>query len=219
MDIHASLIDLIRLEKNQTKPREEIRTPDRSKSLFTDKIQSTRTCKKAGIDGHWCACLKRTKILNINTRLMKMVNSFISHINNDVLKYNLDMCAKLELSKINHVYLLDAVMPKTKEIKSFSLKEWFHSFMNRIFNWYLVEPDLEKDYRKYLFQIETKPNNGTFEFTLVDESSIDENLSNQENFSFEIDQKGISRIDKYGSQSKCIENRFPELRKYCFCKL
>ncbi len=219
MDIHTTLIDLIRLEKNLTKPLEAKEISKKAKSLFTDDITQARTCNDAGIDGHWCACLKRTKIRQINQHLIQMADSFINHINNEVLKNNLDLCARLELSRVNHVYLLDAVMPKTKKLKPFSLKERIHSFMNSIFNWYLVEPDLEIDYKKYLFQIVTKPNNGTYEFTIVDESSINENKIKQGNQLFEIDQKVISRIDKYGHQSNCIEKRFPELRKYCFCKL
>lgn len=28
----------------------------------------------------------------------------------------------------------------------------------------------------------------------------------------------ISRINKYGRQARCIEEEFPHLRKYCYCK-
>jgi len=218
MDIHSTLADLIRMEMNRTKSKETSSSIKGSKSLFTEKILKTRTCSLADIDEHWCACLKRTKIPTINARLIKMANSFVSHING-ILKEYLNFCNSLELSNINHVYLLDSVIPKIKEEKPFSLKEWFNSLMNKIFNWYLVEPDLERDYKKYLFQIVTKPNNGTYEFTIVDESNIDESETNLEHEQFEIDLKGISRIDKYGHQPYCIENKFPELRKYCFCKL
>jgi hypothetical protein len=219
LDIHNTLIDLISLEKHGKISRKDDRSliSSRSKSLISDNIALARSCSQAGIDDHWCACLKRTRISSVSSRLSKMVDHFLSFLNGVILKDHLDLCSKLELSKVNHVYQLDSVIPKVVEQKPFSLIEWIRSLITNHF--YLVEPKLEKDFRKYLFQIVTKPNNGTYEFTIVDETSlIVENILNQEADKFEIDKKDISRINKYGNQPKCIEEKHSELRKYCFCK-
>lgn len=34
----------------------------------------------------------------------------------------------------------------------------------------------------------------------------------------EVKMSDISRINMYGNQARCVENKFPHLRKYCYCK-
>lgn len=34
---------------------------------------------------------------------------------------------------------------------------------------------------------------------------------------FDMKLSDVSRINLYGSQARCIENTFPNLRKYCYC--
>jgi hypothetical protein len=226
MDIHRTLIDLIGLENKESHILDRFDSLNRSKSMFSDKISFKRTCGQANIDEHWCACLKRTKINVINSRLTMIAKKFVSYLNNILLKDHFDLCSKLEFIKINHVFQLETVIPKKKEFKheNFSLIKWFESLINRIFNFYLVEPTVEKDFKKYFFQIVTAPNNAIYEFTVVDETYI--NGVNKEEIIaedvksnlFEIDHKAISRIDRYGDQSKCIHDQYPDLRKYCFCK-
>lgn len=47
------------------------------------------------------------------------------------------------------------------------------------------------------------------------EASITHNI---ENDIFDLKISDISRINKYGSQARCIENEYPHLRKFCYCK-
>lgn len=46
------------------------------------------------------------------------------------------------------------------------------------------------------------------------EASITHNLENDK---YELKMSDISRINKYGSQARCIEDDLPHLRKYCYC--
>lgn len=85
-------------------------------------------------------------------------------------------------------------------------------FWTRMFKSLLREPKIEIDYEKYLFQIETK-NGAVFEFTVTNEF----NLKSFQN-DLSIKRESISRIDKYGNASWCIQNDYPDLRKFCVCK-
>ena len=221
MDIHRTLSDLISMEKKQPNLRDKHAALNRSQSMFSDSISVQRTCAQAGIDEHWCACLKRTQINVIDSKLNMLANKFINYLNSVLLNDHLDSCAQLELSNINHVFLLDSIIPRHKKAvsQSFSLSRWFNNLLNNLFHYYLVEPPLERDFKQYLFQVVTRPNNATYEFTVVYESNVakDAVANGNDDDSFEINHNAISRIDKYGDQPKCIKDKYPDLRKFCFC--
>jgi hypothetical protein len=54
----------------------------------------------------------------------------------------------------------------------------------------------------------TSPHNGLFEATVVVNFKDDSVKLNP----------GLSRLDRYGEQSACIQKRYPDLLKYCLCK-
>lgn len=202
MDIHRTLIDLISLEKNG----HVVNSNDtRILSLF-QPVLLNRTCKQAGIDDHWCNCLSRTE-LKVNSYLTDMAQEFINFLNDAILGQRLDLCHRLELDKINNIYLIENEHIKLNKSSQETL--WSRIFGSRL----LLEPSIEYDFKKYLFQIETKPNRAVFEFTVTNEF----NLKQFKNNLF-ISKDLISRVNPYGNSSHCIFNSHPELRKYCYCK-
>ena len=149
--------------------------------------------------------MKRRELV-IDKELIKIANeNFVQgHLNDYLLRNHLSKCHKLELDKVNRVYLLDTILKKTK----LKLPNSGGLGLNL-----LKPPQVEKDFEKYFFQIETKPNQAVFEFTLTNEYDLVK-LSN----SFKIDDNSISRINRYGNSSHCIYDDFPDLRMFCFCK-
>ncbi|CAF1017866.1 unnamed protein product [Brachionus calyciflorus] len=140
MDINRTWLDLISLEKTGKK---NLKNDERSLSLFS-RIPIKRSCADAGIDPHYCTCLKRTK-LKINETTKYIANQFVNFINDILLKKIQDKCAKLETFKINQAFLLESDMLEHQTFVNFTT-------------------------RKYFFQIETKNNNGgLFEFTVTEE--------------------------------------------------
>ena len=123
MDIHATLMNLINLEKGSNEKSSSIEKRD--KSLFS-KLSVDRTCDEAGIEPHYCACMKRTQ-LKPDGKLTKLANKFVIYINEVMLKNHNDICQKLELNKIDNVYLLETSINtakkriKTNEHKNFEL--------------------------------------------------------------------------------------------------
>ena len=56
--------------------------------------------------------------------------------------------------------------------------------------------------------VETSPNNGLFEATVSVNLRTGEHQVTAD----------ISRINMYGEQPNCVINKFPDLRKFCYCK-
>ncbi|CAF0891405.1 unnamed protein product [Brachionus calyciflorus] len=176
----------------------------RSLSLF-NKIQNDRRCDQAGIDQHWCACLKRTELV-VDKYLEKMAIEFINYINEVILKDHLDKCAKLGLDEITRVYKLETYISNDKR----NITKKNASLIKR----FLQEPKIEKDFRNFFFQITTSNNNGgIYEFSITDEFDFVKRKSN-----YLINKNSISRVNKYGNSSHCIFNDYTDLRKFCFCK-
>ena len=61
----------------------------------------------------------------------------------------------------------------------------------------------------YQLTIAMRPGNGIFEATV--KHIISENT-------FKLSDGEISRINKYGDQPHCVQNRWPNLRPYCYCR-
>lgn len=69
----------------------------------------------------------------------------------------------------------------------------------------LVDPDVVH----YHVQIETEPCSALYEATVV----VD---FRSPSYKF-IVTPGISRINEYGDQPKCIQKNYPSMRKFCCC--
>ena len=206
MDIHRTFMSLIDMEtgKREEKIKEWFKKDQRSISLF-DPIESTRTCQEAGISDHWCACLKRRQ-LDLNNKdnfnfTQSIGGFFINYLNNEILKDHSNECENLKLKKIENIYALITYIDTNKKTVTNTDKR------------FLQEPNIEKDFRKFFIQLETSPNNGIYEATILGEFDI-----NQGYYTFFIDKEEISRINKYGSDPQCIYEKFPDIRKYCLCK-
>ncbi|KRZ24220.1 hypothetical protein T4B_14372, partial [Trichinella pseudospiralis] len=73
-----------------------------------------------------------------------------------------------------------------------------------------TEPSRER--RRYLIQVQTKPGNGHFE-AIVHHHHRPQQQQQQQHWTVPED---ISRINRYGNQSFCVDNAV--LKKYCFCQ-
>ena len=133
------------------------------------------------------------------------------------MRDHLNKCSVLKLAKITKIYLLEASKSVRGKKPVESNENFFKNLINRFirpnrFN-LLKEVELVKNFEQYQIQLETIPNYGLYETTI----NLERNLKNFKDFTVHIDQNLISRLNKYGNQSICIHNEFPDLRKYCFC--
>ncbi|XP_052077971.1 uncharacterized protein LOC127715893 [Mytilus californianus] len=162
----------------------------RSMNLFNE-IPEDRTCDDAGILPHWCTCSKLETLDIENKTVLTIGHTMVSKINQD-LKDSFDVCEKLYLKTIKYAL---RVTPPNKRTR------------NIVKNRNVVYGDRVKSYIGYQITVQTKPGDAIFEGTL------------------RFDEKGktyhsvgdVSRINKYGGQSQCIEEH--HLKKLCYCKI
>lgn len=183
----------------------------RSYSFFDRIIPNNRTCKEAAIDDHWCLCLSRTELSapNENLYLGRIAERFSKFVNEILLGSHLDKCHRVQIERINKAYLIEARNLAKKEAVT---NRKVVSYWQTMFLSMLREPSIEIDYEEFLLQVRTT-RGGVFEFTVGHEFNLRDFGSK-----ILIKRDSISRVDRYGNASSCIEDKFPDLRKYCACK-
>ncbi|XP_071155419.1 uncharacterized protein [Mytilus edulis] len=162
-------------------------TKQRSMSLLHE-IPENRTCDEAGILPHWCTCSKFTTLDIQNKTVIQIGHAFVSKINQN-LRHSFDVCEKLYLKSIKYALL---VIPADKVLRYGKT----YKYGDRI-----------KSYIDYQITIQTKPGDAIIEGMLrFDEKRKTYDLVGD-----------VSRINKYGDQSHCIEQN--HLKKFCYCKI
>ena len=71
--------------------------------------------------------------------------------------------------------------------------------------------EVDPDVVHYQLQVETQPCGALYEATIMAD------FRNVSHYQYSVT-PGISRINLYGSQPACIQDRFPRLRKFCCCQ-
>lgn len=170
----------------------------RAMSLMQN-IPKNRTCADAYIEPHWCSCLS-LQFQNTTSELIKRAaNAIVDRINIHTSDER-HLCHILTLSNITWAGTLQ---PRQTLLK---FKQ------NRDLDGYLA--DLSSTSTKittnlYQLQIKTQPGNSIFEASLM------HNLFTNQ---FVVNITDVSRINAYGKQAKCILQKNPDLRKFCYCR-
>ncbi|KAL7287426.1 hypothetical protein TKK_0018535 [Trichogramma kaykai] len=190
-DVHATLSHL--LDFRGVKDGD---LNDRGISLF-DKIPIERTCADAFIEPHWCACLAWEEV-SVERDAVKEASRYLVDFLNSYTDEHRDICAKLRLAEV----LWAARLIPTKGILNFKKSQDKDGFVAELSAETPVTSEL------YQVKVRTSPGNGLFEASIA--HRVEKNI-----FSTKI--TDISRINKYGSQARCVENSLFHLRKYCYC--
>ncbi|CAG2196516.1 unnamed protein product [Mytilus edulis] len=191
-DIFATLehiLDFNGIEKKQV-------TKQRSMSLLHE-IPENRTCDEAGILPHWCTCSKLTTLDIQNKTIIQIGHAFVSKINQN-LRQSFDVCEQLYLKSIKYALL---VIPSDKVLLYGKTREQV------IKKTYKYGDRIESLIIDYQITVQTKPGDAILEGTLrFDEKRKTYDLVGD-----------VSRINKYGEQSHCIDQN--HLKKLCYCKI
>eukprot|EP00112_Aurelia_sp_Birch-Aquarium-sp1_P005764 Seg1653.6 transcript_id=Seg1653.6/GoldUCD/mRNA.D3Y31 product="hypothetical protein" protein_id=Seg1653.6/GoldUCD/D3Y31 len=195
-DIHATLHHLF------TYPNQ----PDvkRGQSLFNKIDPRTRTCGTAGVKEHWCPCLQFTEENKTSGKVIKMAKTIVEFINENVtgiISEAEEKCVKLELHEVQRA---------GRKIPNEAVQRFKQTNQNsKCIECEVVydnEASLDQHSIDYEIVFSVTPGNGSFEASVT--VTNDKIVVNPE----------ISRINRYGDQPKCIQNKYPLLRKYCYCR-
>jgi len=190
-DIHETFVDILNFT-GATKGN----TSQRGISLFKE-IPKDRSCTHAGIEHHWCACLNWQPIDIKHRSIMKAAKALVNRIN-ELTSSERSLCSPL---KIGNVASAVKYLPNDEILK---FKQSSDSD-GRIAD---LSDTMNHTELFYQIQVKTLPGQGLFEATVKHVVVSD---------TFYIDNREISRINKYGNQPQCIMERLPHLRPYCYC--
>ncbi|XP_029649326.1 uncharacterized protein LOC115223036 isoform X2 [Octopus sinensis] len=196
-DIHETLVDALHIEKANLKYSTVQRySPEKMKSIsLFSRVPEERSCKRATILSHWCACHQTTAVTTSDDTVIYIAEQLVKMINNLTSEYR-NVCSKVRLSEISEASMIKA----NDEMMRFQYSH--HDVIDR----YVAYGDLaEQSYIDYQITISTLPGKGLFDATVR----------------YQIKDKsctlvgGISRTNKYGSHGNCIA--IPKLQPFCYC--
>ena len=170
----------------------------RATSLF-DLIPESRDCATAGVAEHYCPCVRWQPVDKDHWSIKQSAQTAVAHINNMTLSDvdGVKLCARLELAEVVNSY---QKIPKAKMQQHLGAAD-MHGRIAKFADEPLPITDC-----MYQLEIRTRPGDALFEVSVT-------GINGQFHVAGEP-----SRVNKYGDQPKCIQDKKPHLRKYCFCK-
>ena len=181
-------------------PASEITT---GQSLFSKIDGGNRTCENAGVEEHWCPCLNLEEI-STDDPMIKKSAEFVVNFMNSLMSKNSHLeklCHKLVLKRINSAF---RDMPSEKvQYFAKSRRDSDCDSCGSIFG--EKSANTLSDDTLYQLQFVTSPNEGFYEASVKMKRGVPSLAGD------------VSRIDSYKNQPYCIAEKFPLLRKYCYC--
>jgi hypothetical protein len=170
---------------------------NRGLSLFKE-IPKERTCTHAEVNPHWCACLEWRNVSQSDAAIQQVARVAIDKINS--LTKESANCSRLSLAKI--VSSAHYVPSQQDRLAAEKISKYLSS---QPLNFHPQFSSLSRIKELYQVSIITQPGGGHFEIT------CSHFLSGE----FEVSDKDISRINRYGHDADCILK--PAIRPYCYC--
>lgn len=191
-DLHETFKDFLRFDG--TGPGDVTK---RGISLFKE-VPLERSCDHAGIAPHWCACLA-WKNVSLEEKGAKLALQYtIDTINNYTSGYRND-CALLTVEKVTDLTKLET----RTEVLKFLKTDDMGGIYNINFN-----GTNKNEMTLYQLTFYTTPGHGYFEVTVTHDVPRNK---------FTVNEKEISRINKYGNDPACILQKNRQIRQYCYC--
>ena len=166
-------------------------------SLFKE-IPKERSCAHAGIEHHWCACLNWQPISINENSIWKAADILVKRLN-ELTFSERHLCSPLTVGNVTSAvrYVPNDNLLKFKQSSDSD---------GRVAD---LSDNMKNTEIFYQIQVRTLPGNGLYEATVKHITWSG---------TFLIDDREISRINKYGNQPHCVMERLPHLRPYCYCR-
>jgi len=179
------------------------------RSLFTDISKLNRSCVDAGVDNHWCTCLKYEKVDATKDKYVnQLIDKILKFVNDRNEKAVPGKCHKLQLKNV----ILAGRRTPNNEVNQFKYTSTNKGGCDSC----QVEYDKSKDFSRFVYEVQfiATPKNMSLKSYPTYDSGGEINTSNNE---IKVGQS-VSRISLYGNQPACIAAEYPHLRGYCVCK-
>ena len=131
------------------------------------------------------------------TEYHSAAKAVVSYLN-DATRNVREMCAYLTLKSVTRV----SVVSPNEQVLKFKASKDTHGDV----------PDLSDtmttDLEYIRVTLVTTPGDDHFEVTVKHSIPSD---------TYDVTERGVSRINRYGDDPQCIAHKFPHLRQYCYC--
>ena len=163
-----------------------------------------RTCAQVGVPSHWCPCLTYEPV-NVTDKAVLEVVEKIESINNLSAKHPnaKHKCSILSLNKI---------LKASRRVPNKDVQHFVSTEKNKKCDSCKAKLDLRSKFKSYIYEIifSVHPSQGEYEATA--------DCMKKDDGSNVIRVKpGMSRVNEYGDQPKCIMRDLPDLRRFCYC--
>jgi hypothetical protein len=193
-DIYETLKDISNFHPDEILSRKT--SLKRGISLF-EEVPPSRSCDSASILTHWCTCHSQKDIDTNSPNVVKAAEFLVKHMNTELDMHNLGgMCEILSLHKVENA----------QEIVANDKVLHFKRSLGDVLGRTVTFGNRTNTFIDYQMAVRTAPGGGLFE-TTVRYSEMDKGLTIVGD---------ISRINRYGDQSSCINNF--HMKKYCYCR-
>ncbi|PZC76136.1 hypothetical protein B5X24_HaOG205107 [Helicoverpa armigera] len=160
-------------------------------------IPKNRSCSEAGIQLHWCACVKWKNVTD-PTMIQRTAHAFVDFINS-LTETQRSKCVPRTLKSIEWVM---SQRPNSKMLSFVSAKD-ADGYVGK----FGAQLQIAKE--NYQLKVIVGPGHGIYEASMT-------YLKNEDRFV--INSRDISRTNAYGEEPSCISATNPHLNMYCYCK-
>ncbi|XP_022792463.1 uncharacterized protein LOC111331586 [Stylophora pistillata] len=172
-------------------------------SLFTKIDKDKRTCASAGVEEHWCPCLNLEEVSIEEPIIKKSAEFAVTSINDLIFQHS-------ELKTQCHKLVLKEIKSSFRDMPNADIQFFHSSYRNEKcdscgLNYGKKSINTLARDTMYQLQFVTSPNEGFYEVTVRMKKGVPSLAGD------------ISRLDAYGHQPHCVQDKYPLLRKYCYC--
>nr|XP_049707709.1 uncharacterized protein LOC110377992 isoform X2 [Helicoverpa armigera] len=195
-DLHATILDV--LDWDQYRNPYKVAGADLPRALsLLEPIPKNRSCSEAGIQLHWCACVKWKNVTD-PTMIQRTAHAFVEFINS-LTESQRSKCVPRTLKSIEWVM---SQRPNSKMLSFVSAKD-ADGYVGK----FGAQLQIAKE--NYQLKVIVGPGHGIYEASMT-------YLKNEDRFV--INSRDISRTNAYGEEPSCISATNPHLNMYCYCK-
>ncbi|KAJ2939032.1 hypothetical protein O0L34_g19013 [Tuta absoluta] len=195
-DVHATILDVLGMTEHWNPYK--VPGADMTRGLTLLKtINKNRSCSEAGIETHWCTCVKWEAVRPDEPLYKRTAQALLDHINS-ITEFQRTKCAIRTLTSIDWV---TRKRPNTKLLQFIESTD---------FDKYLGKFGREIQVKEYIYQVKITvgPGIGVYEGAVTHLVKGDK---------FCVDDRKISRTNAYNKEPECISPVFPHLSKFCYC--
>lgn len=172
-------------------------------SLFTKIDKDKRTCASAGVEEHWCPCLNLEEVSIEEPIIKKSAEFAVTSINDLIFQHS-------ELKTQCHKLVLKEIKSSFRDMPNADIQFFHSSYRNEKcdscgLNYGKKSINTLARDTMYQLQFVTSPNEGFYEVTVRMKKGVPSLAGD------------ISRLDAYGHQPHCVQDKYPLLRKHCYC--